>query len=409
MEGNKRGKRVGDEEDTWQADDSLKTLEGNWYEGKLTRHNHFDALAHIDDALNLVPVEFADEDRRRFMASCFGHFLMMHREMKFSADIIHQLLLRELHHNGPTNEMHFMLGTQSVRFSKVKFYLITVLRFGVVPETTMYAVVKNGIHERYFPRVEEMSLEQIMGVVTSTDFGQTYDAVKLCLLYMMNWKLMGVDERFKILVWQFRLVEDLDEFDAFPWGAHVFRHSIHSFKHALDGRRDGLERRLQEKGADVHRVEMYNIYGLSHDLLIFALEVIPDLTKEVCVQRVTDLTPRILKWELTKQPRGKKLAKIFKARTGGGRRLYVEDDIDDMPPKVPDQTTLDGINGTDRTIDSEGSEPAAGGLRPSDSEGYETDPQRERHRYRRVRFSTPGHGTSVGDSRGGVGRDGEVS
>ncbi|KAK2663015.1 hypothetical protein Ddye_001589 [Dipteronia dyeriana] len=42
--------------------DSLKTSEGDWYEGKLTRHNHFDALAHIDDALNRVPVEFTDED-----------------------------------------------------------------------------------------------------------------------------------------------------------------------------------------------------------------------------------------------------------------------------------------------------------------------------------------------------------
>ncbi|KAK2641371.1 hypothetical protein Ddye_023134 [Dipteronia dyeriana] len=178
-----------------------------------------------------IDKEFADEDRRRFMASCFEHFLTMHREMKFSGGIIHRLLLRELHHNGPTDEMHFMSGTQSI--------------------------------------------------------------------------LMGVDERFKIPVWQFRLVKDLDAFDAFPWGAYVYRHSIHSFKHALDGRKDGFERR---------RVETYNIYGLSHALLIFALEVIHELAKEVSVWRVTDLTPRILKWELTKQPKGKKLAKIFKAR-----------------------------------------------------------------------------------------------
>ncbi|KAK2653175.1 hypothetical protein Ddye_013031 [Dipteronia dyeriana] len=301
----------------------------------------------------------------------------MHREMKFFGGIIHRLVLRELHHNGPTDEMHFMLGTQSVMFSKVEFYLITGLRFGVVPETTMYAAVENDIHERYFPRAEEMSLEQIRDVVTGADFVKAYDIVKLCLLYMLNWILMGVDERFKIPVWQFWLVEELDAFDAFPWGAHVYRHSIHSFKHALDGRRDGFERRQQEKSADVHR--------------IFALEVIPALAKEVCVRRITDLTPRILMWELTKQPRGNKLAKIFKAR-------------------VPDQTTLGGISGTDMTIDSEGSEPAARGLRPSDSKGYETEPQRERHRHRhrRVRFSIPGHGTFIGDPRGGVGRDGEA-
>ncbi|KAK2658325.1 hypothetical protein Ddye_004858 [Dipteronia dyeriana] len=196
--------------------DSLKTPKGYWYEGKLTLHNHFDALAHIGDALNRVPVEFADKDRRRFMASCFWHFLTMHREINFSGCIIHRLLLRKLHHNSPTDEMHFMLGTQSVRFSKVEFYLITGLRFGVVPETTMYAAVENGIHERYSPGAEEVSLEQIKGVVTGTDFGQAYNPVKLCLLYMLNWILMGVDDRFKIPVWQFRLVEDLDAFDTFP-------------------------------------------------------------------------------------------------------------------------------------------------------------------------------------------------
>ncbi|KAK2662029.1 hypothetical protein Ddye_000603 [Dipteronia dyeriana] len=223
--------------------DSLKTPEEYWYEGKLTRHNHFDALAHIDDALNRVPADFADEDRRRFMASCFGHFLTMHRKMKFSGGIIHRLLLRELHHNGPTDEMHFMLRTQSVRFSNVEFCLITGLQFGVVPETTMYAAIENGLHERYFPGADEVSLEQIRGVITGTDFGHAYDAVKLCLLYMLNWILMGVDERFKIPVWQFRVVEDLDAFDAFPWGAYVYRHSIHSFKHAIDGRRDGFKRR----------------------------------------------------------------------------------------------------------------------------------------------------------------------
>ncbi|KAK2661799.1 hypothetical protein Ddye_000373 [Dipteronia dyeriana] len=229
--------------------------EGDWYEGKLTRHNHFDALTHIDDALNCVPVEFTDEDRRRFMASYFGHFLTMHREMKFSGGIIHRLLLRELNHNSPTDEMQFMLGNQPVRFSKVEFYLITRLRFGVVPDTTKYAAVENGIHERYFPRADEVSLEEIRGVVTDAEFRKAYDAVKLCLIYMLNWILMGVDERFKIPVWQFRLVEELDAFDVFLWGAHVYMHSIYSFKHALDGRRDGFERRRQEKGVDVHTVE----------------------------------------------------------------------------------------------------------------------------------------------------------
>ncbi|KAK2638064.1 hypothetical protein Ddye_025859 [Dipteronia dyeriana] len=77
----------------------LKTPEGDWFKGKLTRHDHFEALARIDDALNQVPEEFVVEDRRLFMASCFGHFMSMHRDLKFPGGVIHQMLLRELDHD----------------------------------------------------------------------------------------------------------------------------------------------------------------------------------------------------------------------------------------------------------------------------------------------------------------------
>ncbi|KAK2649963.1 hypothetical protein Ddye_017452 [Dipteronia dyeriana] len=105
---------------------------------------------------------------------------------------------------------------------------------------------------------------------------------------MLNWILMGVDERLKIPVWQFRLVEDLNAFDAFPWGAHVYRHSIFSFKNVLPRRRD--ERRHQSQGDVGHSVEGYNIYGLSHAFL-----VIPQLGVDFGTQRVIDLSPHMLK------------------------------------------------------------------------------------------------------------------
>ncbi|KAK2645635.1 hypothetical protein Ddye_020830 [Dipteronia dyeriana] len=97
-----------------------------------------------------------------------------------------------------------------------------------VPDTTKYAEVENDIHQQHFPRANEVSLKEIRGVVTVIEFGEAYDVVKLCLIYMLNWILMGVDVRFKIPVWQFRLVEDLDAFDVFPWGTHVYRHSVYS-------------------------------------------------------------------------------------------------------------------------------------------------------------------------------------
>ncbi|KAK2645915.1 hypothetical protein Ddye_021110 [Dipteronia dyeriana] len=249
----------------------LKTPEEEWYEGKVTHHDHFDVLDHIDDALNRVPAELAVEDRHWFMTSYFGHFLTMHRPVKFSGGVIHQLLLREVHHNGPSDEMRFMLGTNEVRFSKVEFYLITGLRFRVVPDTSHYVNVDNDLHHRYFGGKDEISSLELRDVLRLIEFQQAYDCVKLCLIYMLNWILMGLDERLKIPVWQIRLVDDLDAFDMFPWGAHVYSHSIYSFKHALDGRRERFQRRQQAKRADKHMQETYNIYGLSYVLLVRVL------------------------------------------------------------------------------------------------------------------------------------------
>ena len=79
---------------------------------------------------------------------------------------------------------------------------------------------------------------------------------------------MGLDEREKVPIWQFHLVEDLDAFDAFPWGTHMYRRSIHGFKHVLDGRQKRFKKGQQEKGADVHTTETYNLYGVSNALLV---------------------------------------------------------------------------------------------------------------------------------------------
>ncbi|KAK3229256.1 hypothetical protein Dsin_001137 [Dipteronia sinensis] len=206
--------------------DLLKTPEDEWYDGKITRHDHFSDLKDIDVALDSVPEQFKVEDRRRYTESCFGHFLRIDRGMKFSGSVVHRLLLRELHHDGPQDEMRFMLGTRSVRFSKVEFCLITGLKFGVIPDTTRYKMVQNGIQQRYFNGAADVDYEQLRAVLRIGVFEEQYDAVKLCLLYMLNWILMGLDEREKVPLWQIRLVEDFDAFDAFPWGAHVFAYEV---------------------------------------------------------------------------------------------------------------------------------------------------------------------------------------
>ncbi|KAK3224933.1 hypothetical protein Dsin_004795 [Dipteronia sinensis] len=229
-----------------QLKDLLKTSVGEWYEGQITQHDHFDDLRDIDVVLNRVSKHLAIKERRQYIESCFGHFLKMHREMKFSAGKVHRLLMHELHHDGLEDEMRFMSGHHSVRFSKFELCLITRLKFEVIPDTTRYEMVVNGIHQRYFGGRDEVKYVQLRVVLQIGIFEQQYDAVKLCLLYMLNWILMGLDEKEKI-----------------P---------------------------------------------------IFAFEVIPELGTQFGTRMEIDLSPRILKWELSKRPRADKLAKIFTLR-----------------------------------------------------------------------------------------------
>ncbi|KAK3223175.1 hypothetical protein Dsin_010200 [Dipteronia sinensis] len=153
-----------------QLKDLLKTPEGEWYDGKITWHDHFNDLRDIDVALDNVPEQFKVEGRRWYTESCFGHFLQMDRGMKFSASIVHRLLLRELHHNGLKDVMRFMLGRHSVRLSKLELYLITRLKFGVIPNTTRYEIVQNGMHQLYFSGVDEVEFEQLRAVLRISIF-----------------------------------------------------------------------------------------------------------------------------------------------------------------------------------------------------------------------------------------------
>ena len=110
----------------------------------------------------------------------------MHRGLQFSCGIVYRLLLLELHHDGPTDEMQFMLGSRSVRFSKVEFCLITELKFGVIPDMTQIEEVENGLHQRYFSSCDSITLEELQARILQGEWQQQYDVVKLCLFLVLK-------------------------------------------------------------------------------------------------------------------------------------------------------------------------------------------------------------------------------
>ena len=181
---------------------------------------------------------------------------------------MNRLLLRELHHDRSTDEMWFILGSRSVRFSKVKVCLITGLKFGVIPDMTQIEEVENGLHQRYFSSRDLITLEELQARILQGEWQQQYNLVKLCLVLLLNCFLIGLEEREYIPIWQLLLVDDLASFEAFPWGSHVYKYSIYGFIDALYDRRQRFQQRQEKKGIENHKKERYSIFGFAYALLV---------------------------------------------------------------------------------------------------------------------------------------------
>ncbi|KAL5789338.1 hypothetical protein ACOSQ2_004226 [Xanthoceras sorbifolium] len=89
-------------------DISYKTPKDCHFDGILTQRCHINTLGIIDNALSNI--DDGGELKERFARSCFGHFLRMDRDMSFSGVLVHELLVREIWHNGPRDEIRFRLG-----------------------------------------------------------------------------------------------------------------------------------------------------------------------------------------------------------------------------------------------------------------------------------------------------------
>ncbi|TXG60736.1 hypothetical protein EZV62_012099 [Acer yangbiense] len=96
------------------------------------------------------------------MTSCFKHFSNVLTNWLFSAQIVHNLLLREITVDGAgENELFVSLGGKNARFGQREFCMVTGLRFGELSDiiNTPYVGNANGIQERYWPGEEGHELK----------------------------------------------------------------------------------------------------------------------------------------------------------------------------------------------------------------------------------------------------------
>ena len=97
-----------------------------------------------------------------FRKSCLGKFLLL-PELKFSAQIVHGLLLRQCE-TKKENEIWMKLKSKGLRFGKDEFVLVTGLSFGHIPK---FDKRSSRIREKYFKGEKKVHNDQLERVFFS--------------------------------------------------------------------------------------------------------------------------------------------------------------------------------------------------------------------------------------------------
>lgn len=163
------------------------------------------------------------------MMTCFGKWL----DLKFfdhEPRIIDYILQKQAHvddHHYDTPLVYSVEG-HSLHFGRPEFSLITGFRFG----TVSFGLFTSGevkILSRVFPNRAGVKVSNLdlLSVIEDEEFFSKLsddDAVRVCLLLLLEVVFMGRLLTDHVEDTLLRLVENLEEWNAFPWGEHIWRH-----------------------------------------------------------------------------------------------------------------------------------------------------------------------------------------
>ena len=171
-----------------------------------------------------------------FAATCFAHFLNFDAHTVFSSKLVYSLLAKEIVVDGVGgDELYFVVGGRRLRFSKYEFCLLSGLKFGGGAHFPAYNndIVEGGVLQRYWPngKVDLVSLQTRL-CEQNAIFSQREDPLKMALVLFVERFLFGADYRKYVSPWLFSLVENMEQFNSFPWGKFVFQMTLHYLKNA---------------------------------------------------------------------------------------------------------------------------------------------------------------------------------
>ncbi|XP_026415153.1 uncharacterized protein LOC113310637 isoform X2 [Papaver somniferum] len=241
---------------------------------KITIYSSLLQLAEVRDWLSV-------DEQAIFKGTAIGHLLSVPADLKYSGTILHFLLSREIHVDDKPDEMHFKVGGKILHFGKREFALVTGLSFKKPEKDFVSPLKSSSLMWTHFPnqyRVTGLQVKALLFKKNSTCPSQ--DRVKLALLLVVHRFLMGCPDRDAINISYWHLVDDLEEFNKYPWGEATFGR--------LTKFRSPLLYQANKENSGAGGETKYKVVGISHALSVWALDIMPGLLN-LCGRKIESI------------------------------------------------------------------------------------------------------------------------
>ncbi|MCL7032903.1 hypothetical protein MKW94_026546 [Papaver nudicaule] len=266
---------------------SLKIKESMHFQATVTCLSQMKAIKVIQEKLNSTQME-------RFRDTCFGHLLCMPK-LKFCGNVVHNLLLREI--GGPCindDGMQFLVGGHVIQFRAQDFSFVTGLSLKTRPSIEKHPLfLSHRLQYKYFFGSKSISMYTLEETFINCEHED--DTVKLALVYLLEFLLLGKDKKTYVDLRFLQIVDDLDEFNMYPWGLVSYERTFSSLAIALRRRAEKFKEKKRTNPNHCH--ETYSLRGFPFAFQVWAYENIPKLG-EAFAKRIDHVKycPPILRW-----------------------------------------------------------------------------------------------------------------
>ncbi|KAH6808167.1 hypothetical protein C2S51_029275 [Perilla frutescens var. frutescens] len=223
--------------------------------------------------------------RDRFQSGCFGKFLSW-KDSRTSRRALHALMAREIRLAGaPNHELWFNIGGNNIHISYPKYALVTGLQFGSshFDPNVEYDTSEIGVFTRFCPRNEKPRIMDLLnrfkdGVVDANHD----DYLKVANILALYYFALGYDDHRVVESFAWVLVDNLDEWNRFPWGSYTYT-TLRHYVSLLPSTKSKLKK-------------SYHFYGPVWALQVWAFEAIPDLARNAAVKINPNALPQLARW-----------------------------------------------------------------------------------------------------------------